>query len=121
MSLSLRRERVRVFGAPTETIDLGVTTRTYALADSGESDKAWPASRGMPGGREVTTAQQANYKADAVFGLDDFVPVVNGGALRDMRDQRVYLITGVQPAPNAGELQVLAANASDATINLTGE
>lgn len=115
------RERVRVFGAPTETSDVGVTRKSYALADSGESDKAWPAAKGMPNGRDVTTAQQHNAKADAVFGVWDFVPVAVTGALRDMRDSRLYLITSVQAAPNAGELQVLAEYASDQTLTLTGE
>lgn len=105
-------------------MDSGLPSNSYAFVDSGEIDGAFPMSLGVPNGRDSIIAGQRDFKADAVFGCGEDVPVRDGSILRDLANDRLFRVRKVEPARRSGELTIIAESASldvDETVVLTGE
>lgn len=124
MARSQMRERFRVFSYSAPTVS-GVPTDTYTMVPSGEPDGAFFAARGIPSGRELSIAAARDHKADAVVVFPDDTPLDEKCLLRDMADDRLYLIVApIQHARQRGELQAVIESsrfADDDTVVIAGE
>lgn len=123
MTLSLRDQRVRIYGYTNQPgSDSGFVNPKYVVLPSADPDQAWWCRLQETIGRELTVAEAAEHQSNCEIYVSDEVAVpLNGVALLLLPDGNpgpLYRISDVHALRIIGELQISAVFADKSLYTL---